>query len=188
MLTQKEMQSSLVGWFWKFFVREHFLFLFLALIFMSIEGSMLGFLSYSIKFLFDDVLVSQETKNIFFVGVIIFSVFSVRALAGFFHRLITINIAQKIIKKLQDKMVIHLINLDLNFHKINPPGKLMDRVRADSKALSDSVGEAFMTAGRDGFSLISLIAVVFFIDWKWSIIAFLGTPILVLPIIFLQTV
>ena len=34
--------------------------------------------------------------------------------------------------------------------------------------------------------LISLILVVFFIDWKWSIIAFLGTPILVLPIVFLQ--
>ena len=65
MLTQKEIQKSLVGWFWKFFVREHFLFLFFALIFMSIEGSMLGILSYSIKFLFDDVLVSQETKNIF---------------------------------------------------------------------------------------------------------------------------
>ena len=186
MLKEKSNNKSNVGWFWKFFVKEHFIFLFCALIFMSLEGSMLGLLSYSIKFLFDDVLVSQETKNIFLVGVIVFSIFSVRAIAGFAHRLITINVAQKIIKKLQDEMVIHLVNLDLSFHKINPPGKLMDRVRADSKALSDSVGEAFMTIGRDGFSLISLILVVFFIDWKWSIIAFLGTPILVLPIVFLQ--
>jgi len=62
----------------------------------------------------------------------------------------------------------------------------MDRVRADSKALSESVGEAFMTVGRDGFSLISLVAVVFFIDWKWSLIAFLGIPFLVLPILLLQ--
>ncbi len=186
MVTEKLNNKSNVGWFWKFFVKEHFIFLFCALIFMSLEGSMLGLLSYSIKFLFDDVLVSQETKNIFLVGAIVFSIFSVRAIAGFAHRLITINVAQKIIKKLQDEMVIHLVNLDLSFHKINPPGKLMDRVRADSKALSDSVGEAFMTVGRDGFSLISLILVVFFIDWKWSIIAFLGTPILVLPIVFLQ--
>ena len=42
------------------------------------------------------------------------------------------------------------------------------------------------TVGRDGFSLISLLAVVFFIDWKWSLIAFLGIPFLVLPILLLQ--
>ncbi len=186
MAQEKLISKSNIRWFWRFFVKEHFIFLFCALIFMSLEGSMLGLLSYSIKFLFDDVLVSQETENIFLVGVIVFSIFSVRAIAGFAHRVITINVAQKIIKKLQDEMVVHLVNLDLSFHKINPPGKLMDRVRADSKALSDSVGEAFMTAGRDGFSLISLVLVVFFIDWQWAIIAFLGTPILVLPIIFLQ--
>ena len=83
-------------------------------------------------------------------------------------------------------MVEHLINMDVGFHQKNSPGSLMDRVRADSKALSESVGEAFMTTGRDGFSLISLIAVVFFIDWKWSLIAFLGIPFLVLPILLLQ--
>ena len=93
MLKEKSNNKSNVGWFWKFFVKEHFIFLFCALIFMSLEGSMLGLLSYSIKFLFDDVLVSQETKNIFLVGVIVFSIFSVRAISGFAHRLITINVA-----------------------------------------------------------------------------------------------
>ena len=83
-------------------------------------------------------------------------------------------------------MVAHLLNMDVGFHQKNSPGILMDRVRADSKALSESVGEAFMTVGRDGFSLISLLAVVFFIDWKWSLIAFLGIPFLVLPILLLQ--
>ena len=173
-------------WLWNSYVREHFFFLFIALIFMSIEGSMLGLLSYSIKFLFDNVLVSRDTSNILFVAILIFSIFSIRAIAGFIHRLMTVNVCQKIIKALQDRMVEHLINMDVVFHQKNSPGTLMDRVRADSKALSESIGEAFMTVGRDGFSLISLVAVVFFIDWKWSLIAFLGIPFLVLPILLLQ--
>ena len=179
-------KKPLLKWFWDSFVREHFGLLFIALIFMSIEGSMLGLLSYSIKFLFDNVLVSKDTSSILFVAVLIFSIFSIRAITGFIHRLMTVNVCQKIIKALQDQMVEHLINMDVAFHQKNSPGKLMDRVRADSKALSESVGEAFMTVGRDGFSLISLIAVVFFIDWKWSLIAFLGIPFLVLPILLLQ--
>ena len=173
-------------WLWNSYVREHFIFLFIALIFMSIEGSMLGLLSYSIKFLFDNVLVSRDTSSILFVAILIFSIFSIRAIAGFIHRLMTVNVCQKIIKALQDRMVEHLINMDVVFHQKNSPGTLMDRVRADSKALSESIGEAFMTVGRDGFSLISLVAVVFFIDWKWSLIAFLGIPFLVLPILLLQ--
>ena len=182
----KDEKKPLLKWFWNSYVREHFAFLFIALIFMSIEGSMLGLLSYSIKFLFDNILVSKDTSSILFVAILIFSIFSIRAIAGFIHRLITVNVCQKIIKVIQDRMVEHLINMDVGFHQKNSPGTLMDRVRADSKALSESVGEAFMTVGRDGFSLISLVAVVFFIDWKWSLIAFLGIPFLVLPILLLQ--
>ena len=182
----KDEKKPLLKWFWNSYVREHFAFLFIALIFMSIEGSMLGLLSYSIKFLFDNILVSKDTSSILFVAILIFSIFSVRAIAGFIHRLMTVNVCQKIIKALQNRMVEHLINMDVGFHQKNSPGTLMDRVRADSKALSESVGEAFMTVGRDGFSLISLVAVVFFIDWKWSLIAFLGIPFLVLPILLLQ--
>ena len=179
-------KKPLFKWFWSLYVREHFPLLFIALIFMSIEGSMLGLLSYSIKFLFDNVLVSKDTSSILIVAVVIFSIFSIRAIAGFVHRLLTVNVCQKIIKVIQDRMVAHLLNMDVGFHQKNSPGILMDRVRADSKALSESVGEAFMTVGRDGFSLISLLAVVFFIDWKWSLIAFLGIPFLVLPILLLQ--
>ena len=182
----KDEKKPLLKWFWNSYVRKHFAFLFIALIFMSIEGSMLGLLSYSIKFLFDNILVSKDTSSILFVAILIFSIFSIRAIAGFIHRLITVNVCQKIIKALQNRMVEHLINMDVGFHQKNSPGTLMDRVRADSKALSESVGEAFMTVGRDGFSLISLVAVVFFIDWKWSLIAFLGIPFLVLPILLLQ--
>ena len=179
-------KKPLFKWFWSLYVREHFGLLFTALIFMSIEGSMLGLLSYSIKFLFDNVLVSKDTSSILIVAVVIFSIFSIRAIAGFVHRLLTANVCQKIIKVIQDRMVAHLLNMDVGFHQKNSPGTLMDRVRADSKALSESVGEAFMTVGRDGFSLVSLLAVVFFIDWKWSLIAFLGIPFLVLPILLLQ--
>ena len=179
-------KKPLFKWFWNSYVRAHVGVLFIALIFMSIEGSMLGVLSYSIKFLFDNVLVSNDTSSMLFVAVLIFSIFSVRAIAGFIHRLMTVNVCQKIIKILQDRMVGHLLNMDVGFHQKNSPGSLMDRVRADSKALSESVSEAFMTVGRDGFSLISLIAVVFFIDWKWSLIAFLGIPFLVMPILLLQ--
>ena len=179
-------KKPLFKWFWSLYVREHFGLLFTALIFMSIEGSMLGLLSYSIKFLFDNVLVSKDTSSILIVAVVIFSIFSIRAIAGFVHRLLTVNVCQKIIKVIQDRMVAHLLNMDVGFHQKNSPGTLMDRVRADSKALSESVGEAFMTVGRDGFSLISLLVVVFFIDWKWSLIAFLGIPFLVLPILLLQ--
>ena len=179
-------KKPLFKWFWNSYVRAHVGILFIALIFMSIEGSMLGVLSYSIKFLFDNVLVSNDTSSMLFVAVLIFSIFSVRAIAGFIHRLMTVNVCQKIIKILQDRMVEHLLKMDIGFHQKNSPGGLMDRVRADSKALSESVSEVFMTVGRDGFSLISLIVVVFFIDWKWSLIAFLGIPFLVMPILLLQ--
>ena len=43
-----------------------------------------------------------------------------------------------------------------------------------------------MTLVKDGIALISLIAVALYVDWKWTVIAFIGAPILVIPIFLLQ--
>ena len=179
-------QTVLVGWFWSKYVRTSIWTLILALVFMSVEGSMMGLLSYAVKALFDNVFLSGNEEQVWFVAVAIFLIFSVRALSGLLQRLLVAYVGQGISKTLQKDLVSHMLTLDIQYFHRNAPGLLIERVRVDSQRIIDNLANIIMTLGRDGVALISLLLVAFIIDWRWALIAFLGAPILIIPILFLQ--
>ena len=63
---------------------------------MAIEGSMLGLISYSVKELFDSVFVPQDRSSVWFVGILIFSIFVLSgAILGVLYVLISKAIANR---------------------------------------------------------------------------------------------
>ena len=121
-------KSTLISWFMRQYVRPYSGVLFFALIFMTVEGSMMGILSYSVKMLFDNVFMSGSNDDTLFVGFFIFLIFSLRALSGFVQRLLLSSAGQKISKKVQYNIVIHMLNLGNDFFSKNAPGLLIERV------------------------------------------------------------
>ena len=53
-------KKILLSWFWRAYVKTYSATFILALVFMTIEGSMMGLLSYSVKILFDDVFIDLK--------------------------------------------------------------------------------------------------------------------------------
>ena len=179
-------KSTLISWFMRQYVKPYSGVLFFALIFMTVEGSMMGLLSYSVKILFDNVFMSGSSEDTFFVGFVIFFIFSLRALSGFAQRLLLSNVGQKISKKVQYNIVTHMLNLSNDFFYKNSPGLLIERVRGDTQKIIEMLSLVLMTIGRDGVAFISLIMVAVIIDWTWALLAFVGAPLLIIPILILQ--
>ena len=179
-------KSTLISWFMRQYVKPYSGVLFFALIFMTVEGSMMGLLSYSVKILFDNVFMSGSSEDTFFVGFAIFFIFSLRALSGFAQRLLLSSVGQKISKKVQYNIVTHMLNLSNDFFYKNSPGLLIERVRGDTQKIIEMLSLVLMTIGRDGVAFISLIMVAVIIDWTWALLAFVGAPLLIIPILILQ--
>lgn len=176
----------LIKWYWTNYFKKYWLLLILGIIFMGLEGSMLGLLSYSIKSMFDEVFVPSNQSALISVGLIIFFIFFLRSFAGLLQRLIVTWVGQKVEKLLQQNLLEKLINLDITFYDKTSPGILIERMRVDTRLITSSAGTIFMTLVKDGIALISLVIVTLYIDWKWTLIAFIGAPILIIPIYFLQ--
>jgi ABC-type multidrug transport system fused ATPase/permease subunit len=179
-------KSTLISWFMRQYVKPYSGVLFFALIFMTVEGSMMGLLSYSVKMLFDNVFMSGSNDDTLFVGFLIFSIFSLRALSGFVQRLLLSSTGQKISKQVQYNIVIHMLNLSNDFFYKNAPGLLIERVRGDTQKIVEMLSLVLMTIGRDGVAFVSLIMVAVIIDWTWALLAFVGAPLLIIPILILQ--
>ena len=182
----KEDPYLVIKWYWTNYFKKYWPILVIGIFFMSLEGSMLGLLSYSIKSMFDKVFIPSNQSALISVGFIIFIIFFLRSCAGLIQRLIVTWVGQKVEKSLQQKLLEKLINLDLPFYDKTSPGTLIERMRVDTRLITSSAGTIFMTLVKDGIALVSLIAVALYVDWKWTVIAFIGAPILVIPIFLLQ--
>lgn len=153
---------------------------------MVIEGSTLGILSYMLQPMFDRVFVEGQANAIWFVGLGIFSLFAIRAVTGVAQRVIMTRVAHIASTHMQVDLLKHTLALDNGFHSKTSPGTLIERVQGDIMAIQNYWNIIITGAGRDFISLISLLAVAILIDWKWTAVAIIGAPLLLLPSIAVQ--
>ena len=150
---------SLLGWLWKSYLRQHWKMLGLAAVFMAIEGSMLGALSWIVQPMFDEVFIAGDRQAVYWVAAAVGGIFVVRAISAFSHRMLMQGAGLRIITRMQRDMVAHLLTLDSAYFRTNPPGTLIERVRGDTAAANMIWGVILSATGRDVISLVALLAV-----------------------------
>ena len=186
-LTLAEPEAKvLLGRLWHDYVKQHTKILIVAVIMMMLEGSVLGGLSYLVAPMFDQVLIAKDRDAMFWIGALVFGLFFMRAVTGFIQRILVVRVGLKVVTDLQKDLLGHLLSLDTSFFQHHSPGMLIERVRGDSQSLQSIAATALMTVGRDTVSLITLLGVALYYDWKLTLVAFIGVPLLVWPMMKTQ--
>lgn len=184
--TAPETSTPVLRDFFRSYLRPQGKYLVGALIFMTLEGLMLGALSYLIKPMFDDVLVAEDTSGIAWVSFSILGVFFIRAISAYFNKLLQTVVRQRTAAQIQSDLVAHILTLDGAFFHKYPPGLLLERSRGDSQMASLQWGLIFSTLIKDVIGLISLLVVALSIDWKWTAMVLVAVPFIALPVGALQ--
>ncbi len=178
--------TKLFWWLWQDYLRHHKLLLGVAVVLMMIEGSMLALISRLVQPMFDDVFANGDRGALYFVGFAIMVIFFVRALTSAGQKILMSMIRQYTSANMRKHLLTHMMTLDSGFFQKHPPGQLIERVQGDVNAIN-SVWSSILTAlARDLISLIGLLAVALWIDWRWTLIAIVGIPMLVLPSLLVQ--
>jgi subfamily B ATP-binding cassette protein MsbA len=153
----------------------------IAMLFMVIEGSMLGVISYMMQPMFDDVFVEGNRIMLYWVGVGLVGIFVIRAISSVVQKVLLTNVAQRTAAALRIDLLDQMMKQDGAFHQSHPPGFLIQRVQADVNAVGN-VWRAIITgAGRDLIALFVLLGVAISVDPIWALLAFIGIPLLILP-------
>jgi ABC-type multidrug transport system fused ATPase/permease subunit len=173
--------TRLFAWLWRDYLRPHKTLFIGALVLMAIEGSMLGFLSWMIQPMFDDVFVEGDQGTLWWVGIGIMIIFCVRAVSGSGQKVLMTRLTQLSAASMRNHLLRHVMELDSSYHQSHPPGQLIERVQGDVTAVNQIWSSVATGVGRDLIALIALFSVAISVDWKWTAIALAGIPFLVLP-------
>ena len=173
--------AKLIAWLWKGYLRKHLGMLAVAIVFMVIEGSMLGALAYMMEPMFDQVFVAGQKSMLFVVGMVLIAIFVVRAFSGVLQKVLLTRISEKTAAELRNDLLKQMMKQDGEFLQAHPPGYLIQRVQTDVNQIN-TVWRAIITgAGRDAIGLVVLLGVAINVDPVWALLACIGVPLLVLP-------
>ncbi|RKS51517.1 ATP-binding cassette subfamily B protein [Paracoccus pantotrophus] len=178
--------ANLFARMWRDYLRPYSGRILLALLFLVIEGSTLGMLSWMLKPLFDRVFVGGDTDAIWWVGGAIFALFLIRATTFVINRSLMTSVSLAVSTSMQTDLLRHIMTLDGGFFQQNPPGALIERVQGDSVAVQGVWSTFIAGAGRDMVSLVSLFGVALAVDPWWTMAALVGAPLLILPTLLVQ--
>jgi len=89
------------------------------------------------------------------------------------------TIGQRIMFDLRMQIHGRLNRLDLRFYDRNPVGRLMTRVTTDVDALNELFTSGVVPVVGDVFTLVGIMAVLVWMDWRLAIVAFSVLPMIV---------
>jgi subfamily B ATP-binding cassette protein MsbA len=173
--------SALIGRLWRGWIVPYWPRLVLIFIFMlGVSGATAAYpllIDWTYR-LFE----ARDMRVITLVPIVVIAVTGIKGIFLYVQSVETSSFVLRIIADMQKAMFVHLIGADLARLQREPTGALISRFTNDVNALRDALTRAITGMARDVFTLIGLIATMFYLDWLLSLIVICVLPLGSLPV------
>lgn len=175
------------------FVRQHSGLVGASIVLLPVLASVQLLQPYLIRVAIDDYLTpaSQGSPGALsgfsrLIGV--FIVLLVAELVVRFAQIYLMQLAgQRIMHDLRRAIFRHLQSLSMSFFDRNPVGQTMTRVTSDVETLNDLVSQGIVSMARDVTTVIGIVVVMAWVDWRLTLASFVVIPPLLGILAFLRT-
>ena len=100
------------------------------------------------------------------------------ALSGYAEKYLTTSVGQWVMHDLRRILYHHIQRLSLAYHDHKPTGDLISTVTADIDSIQDFISQALLGIVVSVLTLAGMLAVMFYLNWRFTLIALSVTPFL----------
>jgi ATP-binding cassette subfamily B protein len=100
------------------------------------------------------------------------------ALCSFAEKYLTTSVGQWVMHDLRRTLYAHVQRLSLSYHEHKQTGDLISRVTSDIDAIQSFITSGLLGALVDTLTLVGMVAVMFYINWRFTLIALSVAPVL----------
>jgi len=123
------------------------------------------------------IFIEKDQTLIFLIPFFIILAFTTKGLSLYFAKGIMINIGEEIKKMLQYQMLSTLIYADTQIIDKKHSGKFISNITYDVTHITNLLSTAVLSLFKDSLTLIGLLIVMFYQNWKLSLIAIIMIPL-----------
>ena len=154
-----------------------------SLVCMAIAAASTAAMAKYMEPFFNQMLTERNTDQLYWAAGIVFAIFLVKGVATFGQQVSMNWVGQRVIADVQGRLYHHIINADLAYFHDSPTGELISRFTNDVGRLRYAVSDALTGVGLHMFTLVFLVAVMFYQDWILASVTFFVFPVAILPIV-----
>lgn len=154
----------------------------MAMLCMLVVGTSTSALAFLVKPALDGIFLKKDAQMLFWIPLVVIFIYLAKGLCSYGQMVLMNYIGLRVVADLRGSLYRQIQKQSLSFFTRHPTGILMSRITNDAGTLQGAVSDAVTTMFKDTFTLIGLIFVIFYRDWKLAVIAMLIFPLIIYPI------
>ena len=125
----------------------------------------------------EKIFLNKDETLMIIIPLAIIIAFSTKGISLYLARTIMIGVAEEVRKMLQVNMLSSFIKADTEFIENKHTGKYVSNLNFDVNQIVGLLSNSFLSFFKDGLTLIGLLIVMAFQNWKLSLIAIIMIPL-----------
>ena len=162
---------------YKEYISKHlkriFLALFLSILVAGSTSSIAWLLDPAVKKIFID----QDRTLAWLIPLLIILAFATKGLTLYFARINIIRVSQEVCGEIQKKISNNILFSDIKTIDNRHSGKYISNIMYDSHQVQQLVGVGVLNLMKDSFSVVALVSLMFYQNWKLAMFAILMIPL-----------
>ena len=175
-MTNKQIYIRLIG-----YSRPYLWRIVLSLIFsLVVAGSDIAYINL-IEPLVDKIIAAGNRDLAYLVPIVIIALAISKGVGRFYQEYYIKTAGQLVVQDLRNGLFSQSMHLSMGFHVNEAPGRLTSVVLNDVGVLQSSAADVLVDGVRESFTLVGLVLLAFYKDWRLASVAFTVLPICVIP-------
>ena len=143
---------------------------------LLVAGSTSG-IAYLLDPAIEKIFIEKDQALIIIIPIFIIIAFAVKGFSLYLAKVIMIGVSEEVRKDLQCDMLNNLIGADTRLIDGKHTGKFISSITNDVSHITNLISVAVLNLFKDSLTLIGLLTVMFFQNWKLALIAIIMIPL-----------
>ena len=125
----------------------------------------------------DKIFLNKDQSLLLLIPFFIIIAFATKGISLYMAKVLMINVAEEVKKKIQINMLSSFIKADTEYIENKHTGKYISNLNFDVNQITMMLSTSFLNFFKDGLTLIGLLTVMFLQNWRLSLIAIIMIPL-----------
>ena len=162
---------------YKEYTKKHLKKIILAVIFSILVAGSTSATAWLLDPAIEKIFINKDQSLILVIPLLIILAFSTKGLSLYFAKYLMIKTSEEVKKNIQVDMLSSFIKADTEMIDDKHSGKYISNLNFDVNQITGMLSNAFLSLFKDGLTLLGLMTVMFFQNWRLSLIAIIMLPI-----------
>ena len=172
-MTDKEIIKRLYKEYVSRYLKKFFLALFFSIVIAGSTAAIAWLLDPAIKKIF----VEKNKDFMLLIPIAIILAFTIKGISLYLVRTTMIKVGASIEKEVQQNLIEAIINADTQVIEKKHSGKFIGNLTFDAALIIQLVSTSLLSLIKDGLTLIALLSLMFYQNWKLSLLAIIMIPL-----------